>query len=61
MDLSDALWRKASRSTAEGDNCVEVADSPNMVALRDSKDPSGPMLLMSRNEFLHLTEELRKL
>lgn len=61
MDLSDALWRKASRSTAEGDNCVEVADSPSIVALRDSKDPSGPMLLMSRKEFLHLTEKLKRL
>ncbi|TMR00007.1 DUF397 domain-containing protein [Actinomadura soli] len=27
-DLGNAVWRKASRSTAEGDNCVELAGVP---------------------------------
>ncbi len=48
MNTSKTVWRKASRSTAEGDNCVEVAGVSNLVAVRDSKDPSGPVLLLTR-------------
>ncbi|MEV5764238.1 DUF397 domain-containing protein [Micromonospora sp. NPDC049460] len=45
MDLSNARWRKATRSGASGGNCVEVADNlPGVVAVRDSKDPTGPAL-----------------
>ncbi|SBT49233.1 DUF397 domain-containing protein [Micromonospora narathiwatensis] len=43
-DLTGAIWRKSTRSN-NGGNCVEVADNlPGIVALRDSKDPSGPAL-----------------
>ncbi|MGH3792547.1 MAG: DUF397 domain-containing protein, partial [Pseudonocardiaceae bacterium] len=41
-DLSEAAWRKSSRSVGGyGDqtNCVEVAELPGRVAMRDSKDP----------------------
>ncbi|MEU6072257.1 DUF397 domain-containing protein [Micromonospora sp. NPDC047074] len=45
MDLNNARWRKSTRSGASGGNCVEVADNlPGVVAVRDSKDPSGPAL-----------------
>ena len=44
MDLTRAVWRKASASTNAG-NCVEVAvNLPGVVAVRDSKDPAGPAL-----------------
>ncbi|KAB2382787.1 DUF397 domain-containing protein [Actinomadura montaniterrae] len=61
MDLSKAVWRKATRSTAEGDNCVEVAGVPNVVALRDSKDPNGPKIIVSRSDFRHLAETLKNI
>ncbi|MFF4413093.1 DUF397 domain-containing protein [Streptosporangium sp. NPDC001559] len=41
----ELTWRKSSLSSAEGGNCVEVATNfPDLVAVRDSKDPSGPAL-----------------
>ncbi|MER5453501.1 MULTISPECIES: DUF397 domain-containing protein [unclassified Micromonospora] len=45
MDLTRAAWRKSSRSNQNGGACVEVADNlPGVVAVRDSKDPTGPAL-----------------
>ncbi|MFG2011871.1 DUF397 domain-containing protein [Micromonospora sp. NPDC048868] len=45
MELNGARWRKSSRSSGNGGNCVEVADNmPGVVAVRDSKDPAGPTL-----------------
>ncbi|MEW1590228.1 DUF397 domain-containing protein [Micromonospora sp. NPDC051227] len=44
--LTDAQWRKASRSSTNGGACVEVADNlPGVVGVRDSKDPEGPALV----------------
>ncbi|MDG4757503.1 DUF397 domain-containing protein [Micromonospora sp. WMMD710] len=44
-DLTDAVWRKSTRSGDNGGDCVEVADNlPDIVAVRDSKDPGGPAL-----------------
>ncbi|MCW3813800.1 DUF397 domain-containing protein [Micromonospora sp. DR5-3] len=43
MELIGATWRKSSRS-GNGE-CVEVADNlPGVVGVRDSKDPTGPVL-----------------
>lgn len=45
MELTGARWRKSSRSSGNGGNCVEVADNlPDLVAVRDSKNPTGPAL-----------------
>lgn len=45
MDLSGASWRKSSRSGGNGGACVEVADNlSEVVGVRDSKDPDGPVL-----------------
>ncbi|MFD0883553.1 DUF397 domain-containing protein [Streptosporangium algeriense] len=42
--LASARFQKSSLSGAD-DNCVEVATNlPGLVAVRDSKDPSGPAL-----------------
>ena len=46
IDLSRAVWQKSSYSSQSG-NCVEVARNlPGLVAIRDSKSPDGPALLV---------------
>ncbi|MEW2381548.1 DUF397 domain-containing protein [Micromonospora sp. NPDC047707] len=45
MDLTRAAWRTSTRSNNNGGACVEVADNlPGVIAVRDSKDPAGPVL-----------------
>ncbi|MEU8086343.1 DUF397 domain-containing protein [Micromonospora sp. NPDC049101] len=52
MDMTNAQWRKSSRSGTNGGNCVEVADNlPGVVAIRDSKDQQGPALLINPGSF----------
>lgn len=62
MDLSNLRWRKSSFSGANGGDCVEVAaldtTSPRpghkraaTYAVRDSKDPSGPVLYFEHGEW----------
>jgi len=52
MDLSGALWRKSTYSSGNGGQCVEVAmNLPEVVAVRDSKDPDGHKLLFARGEW----------
>ncbi|WFE55961.1 DUF397 domain-containing protein [Micromonospora sp. WMMD712] len=47
-ELARAQWRKSTRSGDNGGACLEVADNlPGLVAVRDSKDPSGPALTFS--------------
>lgn len=58
-DLSAAEWRKSSRSSAQGGNCVEVAGMTAMVAVRDSKDPDGPALGFSRPAFGTLMRQVK--
>lgn len=42
-----AQWRKSTHSDGDGGNCVEVLDDvPGVVPVRDSKDPSGPVLVI---------------
>jgi hypothetical protein len=38
------VWRKSSRSGDNGGACVEVARNLHGVAVRDSKNPRGPVL-----------------
>jgi len=49
VDLSTARWRKSSRSGENG--CVEVAFVEGRIAVRDSKDRGGPVLLFERHEW----------
>jgi hypothetical protein len=60
MDLTRAEWRKSSRSGSNGGACVEVARNlPRIVAVRDSKNPDGPVLIVSRDEWASFITRLR--
>lgn len=57
-ELSRARWRKSTYS-ADG-NCVEVADNLSaVVAVRDSKDDTGPALVFTREQWRTFTRAFR--
>jgi Domain of unknown function (DUF397) len=60
MDLSRADWRKASYSSTNGGDCVDVARNlPGAVAVRDSKDPAALVLAFSPPEWAAFTTRIK--
>ena len=57
MGLSSAEWRKSTFSSHNG--CVEVARIHEHVAVRDTKDPSGPILTFTPTEWTAFTAGVR--
>jgi hypothetical protein len=59
-DLIKATWKKSTYSGGTGGNCVEIARNlPGVVAVRDSKDPSGPALVLDPQVFAAFTAGVR--
>lgn len=53
-------WRKSSRSMGQGEgNCVEVARGARTALIRDSKDPDGPRLTLTRGHLRDLMSDVR--
>jgi len=60
MDTLDANWRKSSKSGGNGGDCVEVADVPGRVLVRDTKDQEdGPVLRFTPREWKRFTRTLK--
>jgi hypothetical protein len=49
-EVNRLYWRKSLHSMGNG-ACIEVASREGHVAVRDSKDPDGAMLLYSAAEW----------
>lgn len=56
MDRVGATWRKSTRSSGGGANCVEVAEGTRVVGVRDSKDRDGGTLVVGAAAFAAFTE-----
>jgi hypothetical protein len=56
-------WRKSSYSGDNGGQCVEVAvltdDATHHVGIRDSKNPTGPILTVTPAGWTHFVTALR--
>jgi Domain of unknown function (DUF397) len=48
MSTSQLDWFKSSYSSAQGDDCVEVAVTEQAIHVRDSKDTLRPHLVVAR-------------
>jgi hypothetical protein len=57
VDLSRAAWRKSTLSSAS--NCVEVALAQGRVAVRDSKNRTGPKLLFGPAAWERFVSDVR--
>jgi hypothetical protein len=57
MDM--IIWRKSSYSSGNGGNCVEAANIGHTVAIRDSKNPSGPKLAFRPDDWRAFTRSLK--
>ena len=57
IGLPTLTWRKSSYSGRL--TCVEVARAQAAVAVRDSKDPDGPVLVVSPATFASFLDTLR--
>lgn len=52
MTRLSSVWKKSSRSTPQGGNCVEVRRAEHGdIQVRDSKDPHGPVLTFTPTEW----------
>lgn len=58
MNLTGAVWKKSTRSNPNS-NCVEVADLGDAVAIRDSKDVAGPVLIFDQSSWTAFVEAVK--
>jgi Domain of unknown function (DUF397). len=55
-NFPNAVWFKSSRSGGNGGDCVEVANLDQVVAVRDSKQPDGGMLVFNCFEWVSFVD-----
>lgn len=54
----DASWRKSSHSNG-ATQCVEVASLGTRLTIRDSRDPDGPVLLLTARQMRDLARRMK--
>lgn len=54
-------WFKSSYSDGTGQNCIEAAHlTPTRIAIRDSKNPTGPALLLPATAWAPFLSHIRE-
>lgn len=61
MPTHTPQWRKSSRSTDTGGECVELAALPEGVGIRDSKNPKGGYITADRGGLKALVAHIKQL
>ncbi|WP_405991482.1 DUF397 domain-containing protein [Streptomyces sp. NBC_00986] len=56
--MPELKWIKSSYSEASANNCVEIATTGPLIALRDSKQPELPWATVSRAAWSEFTGAL---
>ncbi|WP_329339733.1 DUF397 domain-containing protein [Streptomyces sp. NBC_00663] len=51
--LGQLAWRKSTHSSDQGGDCIEIAEAATVIAIRDSKNPAGPILTVAPAAFRH--------
>ena len=66
MDLTGAAWRRPAHGGGDEGSCIEVAvvagskeGSDHVVAMRDSKNPDGAILVSSRSVWRSFLEDAK--
>jgi uncharacterized protein DUF397 len=58
--MPNLIWRKSSYSSGGSPNCIETAAvAADQIAIRDSKNPTGPALTFPAVSFFTFTSALR--
>ncbi|WP_067825284.1 DUF397 domain-containing protein [Actinomadura kijaniata] len=58
-DKQPIRWRKSSHSDHQGGDCVEVAEVAAAIAVRDSRDPNGPKLILGADDWRVLGRRIK--
>ena len=65
-DLTGAVWQRANTTGDPDEACVEIAIMPGtkegsdqVIAMRDSRSPAGPVLLFTPDEWRAFTAGVR--
>jgi hypothetical protein len=58
-DFGQASWIKSTRSQQTTDQCVELAGFGGYAAVRDSKDPEGPKLVLEGPAWRTLKHQIK--
>ncbi|GHJ22633.1 DUF397 domain-containing protein [Streptomyces albus] len=54
----ELTWCKSSHSGPDGGNCLEVAQAPGRVHVRDSKEQRGPVLSVPSAQWAAFIEKV---
>jgi hypothetical protein len=58
--MTRPVWRKSSHSGTQQGDCVEVADLPSGIGIRDSKDPHVGHLAITPDTFADLLARAKR-